>query len=237
MRGLRFTPEDIFIRRIQNALLQECISTWRRRGKKLLDINCGDGRILRKLWHNGFDVTATEADAAKRAHAATHMGHRAEIYAALDTHLPFEDGQFDWAVLHLYHSSPETLKAVLAEAIRVAAHGLTVLFWNTSAPIFCSYCQQSCRQIALQGAPWFQVWRALHEVGEGSITTRSTLLFAFSFLRRRCPRLFYSSFSTRLPLGAWTILRLDMSPQSAVTPLVLPTRVRKMPPLEPVLEQ
>ncbi|MBR4741591.1 MAG: class I SAM-dependent methyltransferase, partial [Desulfovibrio sp.] len=91
-------PDDIFIRRIQNNLLHHSLAGWRRRGKMLLDINCGGGRFLRSLWHSGFDVTATEENFKYRQHAAHIMKGVAEIYAAHPTHLPFEDDFFDWAV-------------------------------------------------------------------------------------------------------------------------------------------
>lgn len=233
MRIPGFNPEDIFIRRIQNALLQESIAGWRRRGKMLLDINCGDGRFLRPLWHNGFDVTATETDATLRARAAAALRNHAEIYAASDTHLPFEDASFDWAVLHITRSDTKTLQPAIAEAARVCAHGLAVTFWNTTAPVFMltPSLWKHCPGIA-----WISVWLALQSLNAGTVTSRTTLLFSFAFLRRLWPKLYFNSLKTRLPLGAFATLRLDMTAQSSVTPLALPTHRRRMNRLEPLLE-
>ena len=228
----RLNTEDIFIRRIQNSLLQSTISGWRRRGKTLLDINCGDGRFLRPLWHAGFDVTATEANANLRARAAQAMGERAEIYAAHDTDLPFDNNEFDWAVLHLTSQTEDVLQDEVREASRIAAHGLAVTFWNTSSPVFLC----SGRSTTVHGLSWFTVKTALSSLQAGSVTTRTTLLFALPILRRHWPKLFFNSWKIRLPLGAWATLRLDMSPRSTVTPLVLPTKLRKIHRFEPVLE-
>ncbi|MBQ7607295.1 MAG: class I SAM-dependent methyltransferase [Desulfovibrionaceae bacterium] len=231
MRRNGLNPEDIFIKRIQNALLQKSIAGWRRRGKLLLDINCGDGRYLRKLWQNGFDVTATEADHTLRKRAQSVMHDRAEIYAAHDTHLPFEDKAFDWAVVHIMRP-PKHLKEILEEAVRVAGHGLAVTFWNATSPIFL-FSQSAALRV--QPISWFTVWNTLRSTGEGTVSTRSTLLFPYRMFHN-CPSLYFSPKTSCLPIGAWATLRLDMSPQSTVTPLALPTRLRKIPRFEPVLE-
>ena len=230
---LRLNPDDIFIRRIQNALLQHCIAGWRRRSKTLLDINCGDGRFLRSLWHIGFDVTATEASYDQRLQAARNLGQRAEIYAADDTDLPFDNNQFDWAVLHLSTTPLTHLDDALKEAARVCEHGLAVTFWNSFSPVLLCH---STKQTPINAYSWFTIRQTLRSLQLGSINTASTLLFAFDIFRKYCPKIFFNSWKTRLPFGAWTTIRLDMSPRSTVTPLLLPTRLRKYHNFEPVLE-
>ncbi|MBQ7618034.1 MAG: methyltransferase domain-containing protein [Desulfovibrio sp.] len=225
-------PEEIFIRRIQNSLLQQSIAGWRRRGKTLIEINCGDGRFSRTLWQAGFDVTATEADFNLRTLAASSLAGRTEIYAANELDLPFDHNEFDWAVLHLESTKSSELKEVFQEASRVAAHGVVVTFWNACSPVFLL----AGRKLWGKSYSWFSVQAALRALKVGSLTTRTTLLFAWPILRRIWPRLFFSSVKTRLPLGAWATLRLDLSPRSTVTPLMLPTKLRKLNRFEPVLE-
>lgn len=234
MRANRLNPNDIFIRRIQNSLLHSGIAGWRRRGKTLLDINCGDGRFLKSLWHAGFDVSATELNFRLRTQAAQSMGRHAEIYAAQDSDLPFENAAFDWVVLHLrYEDDKDCLEDALKEAVRVAGHGLCVTFWNSASP---ACFLQKGLATSLGSFGWWRVRSCLRHLAGGRVSTQSTLLFALSPLRRLWPRLYFSTVKTRLPLGLWTVIRLDMSPRSTLTPLILPTRFRKMPDLEPVLQ-
>ncbi|MCR4667088.1 MAG: class I SAM-dependent methyltransferase [Desulfovibrio sp.] len=225
-------PGEIFIKRIQNALLHHAISGWRRRSRTLLDINCGDGSFLRHLWHSGFDVTGTEPSYENRQEAAKKLGEHAEIYAASETHLPFDDNQFDWVVIHLGKTPRDQLEKALEEAARVAGHGLAVTFWNTASPVLLLHGQKT----NLGGYSWLRVRQTLRRLQPGSVTTFSTLLFAFDFFRKPLPKLFFNSWKTHLPLGAWTTIKLDMTPQSAVTPLLLPTNLRKINSFEPVLE-
>ena len=83
-----------FSLQMQKLLLQHSIAAWPRRGRTLLEINCGRGDFLPLLWECGFDMTATESNPDLRAEAG-RMADRAEVLAATDDHLPFDDGEFD----------------------------------------------------------------------------------------------------------------------------------------------
>lgn len=80
---------------LQMRLLQQCLAAWPRRGKSLLEVNCGEGLFLSLLWECGFDVTGTELTPALRARAAATAPAGTEVEAAADDHLPFEDNAFD----------------------------------------------------------------------------------------------------------------------------------------------
>ena len=123
---------------LQMRLLQQCLAAWPRRGKSLLEVNCGEGLFLSLLWECGFDVTGTELTPALRARAAATAPAGTEVEAAADDHLPFEDNAFDWVVLHVTAADGDGLAASAREALRVAARGLTVTFWNAaSLPWLC----------------------------------------------------------------------------------------------------
>ena len=79
----------------QQNLLQQCLAGWPRRKKTLLEINCGQGAFSPLLWECGFDLTVTEVRPEQRTQTAAVMGARAEILAAADDYLPFEDDFFD----------------------------------------------------------------------------------------------------------------------------------------------
>ena len=226
-------PDEMFIQRIQRDLLLHSVAGWQRRGKTLLDINCGDGRFLKTLWHMGFDVAAVEHSHKLRTVAYNFLRGRAEIYAAEPCDLPFDDNYFDWAVLHLRSNSCDQLKTAIAEAIRVAELGLAVTFWNKTAPALLF---NHDTETKLQEISWWAVWNTLRSLHAGTLTTHSSLLCAFAPLRRLCPRFYFKSWRTRLPLGAWTVIRIDLSARHSVTPLVLRTNLRKINNLEPILE-
>ena len=226
-------PDEMFIRRIQCHLLVHSVAGWQRRGKTLLDINCGDGRFLKKLWHIGFDVSATEASKNLRLAAGKSLGARAEIVAAEDNDLPYENNYFDWAVLHIQSTDPQRLVESISEAIRVAELGLAVTFWNTTAPALFFNKNPETKRKSLG---WYAVWNTLRNLHQGSLTTRSTLLCAFAPLRHIFPRFYFKSWQTKLPIGAWTIIRLDLSARHTVTPLLLRTNIHKINNLEPIME-
>ena len=223
----------MFIRSIQRHLLLHSVAGWQRRGKTLIDINCGDGRFLKNLWHIGFDVSAAEASRQLRQAAANSLGDRAEIAAADDVDLPFEDNYFDWAVLHICDNDLERLNQSISEAIRVAELGLAVTFWNSLSPAMLFNRNPKTKRHSL---PWYAVWNALRRCHAGALTTYSTLLCAFAPLRHLFPRFYFKSWQTKLPIGAWTIIRLDLSARHTVTPLLLRTNIRKINNLEPIME-
>ena len=167
-------------------------------------------------------------EACKRQWADGGEYARLRFFASSD--LPFEPHQFDWTVLHLRDCDAPLLSDTLKEAIRVSRQGLAITFWNSSAPAFFL----SLKRKGHEGFSWWKVFSALREEHEGSISTLTTLLFSFAPLRRLWPRLYFSTFSTRFPLGAWAVLRLDLSPRSTHTPLFLRTGLRRIQRLEPL---
>ena len=65
---------------MQKQLVQHCLAPWPRRGRTLLEVNCGRGELLPLLWEYGFDMTATEHNPELRAEAS-RMADRAEVLA------------------------------------------------------------------------------------------------------------------------------------------------------------
>ena len=125
----------------QQNLLQQCLAGWPRRGKTLLEINCGQGAFSPLLWECGFDLTVTELRPEQRTQAAAVLGARAEILAAADDYLPFEDNFFDCAVLHLAAGDTKKIDAAVHEALRVSSRGIAVPFgtaclWRTLCTAF-----------------------------------------------------------------------------------------------------
>jgi protein-L-isoaspartate O-methyltransferase len=205
-------------------LLQNCLAVWPRRGKRLLEINCGEGFFLPVLWECGFDVTATEHEPDLRNRALAHVGFRAEIMASSDEYLPFEDDAFDWVILHAAAKDWPAFENSLTEALRVATGGLAVAFWNSAS---FSYMLSRLSDRGFWPRPrynCFSVWRKLKQRGMGRLTSLSALSGPVRTWNRVHGGVLCQAVTHVLPLGAWCIVRMDIAPPGSVTPL--PLRLR-----------
>lgn len=222
--------------RAQKELLRRSLSPRRRAGRTLLEIRCGEGLFLRLLRSVGFDVTAVEADAQRRRSAAARES-RASILCATATALPFDDMTFDHVLLHLDGGDIGQLNASLQEAFRVARVGLMVTFWNSfSVPWLCHWLRGHPHPWPERCSNWWQVWQALKALRGGRLSAASILLSPEGFWTTRTGQ--GAALLGRLlpPLGAWSVLLLDMVPLPPVTPLPLRLRQPILGQPEPALE-
>lgn len=114
----------------ERSLLEGLIAGWPRRGQRLLEIGCGPGLFLEAFWEAGFEVSGLDKDPYMLRRARERMGGRADLHLGDATHLPFDDRQFDFAVLlTVLEFTCEPDQAVL-EAARVASKGLLIGFLN-----------------------------------------------------------------------------------------------------------
>lgn len=196
-------------------LLQRALAPWPRRSAPLLLINCGDGALLPTIWNAGFEIAASEANAVLRGKAGRANLPGLEIYAARDDHLPFENDEFDWAILRC---ARETSPASFDEATRVARRGLMVVFWNASS-LAALLAAPEPRVWRRDAKSWFFVWRQIRRLNAGETTYLSTLASPECAWREeaRVINLFFD----RLPLGAWCVVRVDFDAPRSVTPLAL----------------
>ncbi|MDR3319818.1 MAG: class I SAM-dependent methyltransferase [Desulfovibrio sp.] len=217
-------------------LLQSSLAVWPRRGKSLLEVNCGDGHFLSMLWECGFDVTATEHDVWLRDRALEHAGFRAEVVAAADDHLPFEGDAFDWVILHAAASDLKAFENSLDEALRVAAGGIAVTFWNSASLPYMLH-----RFGRGKFWPWptyncFGVWRKLKKYSMGRLTLLSTLSGPVNIWNRRYAGILRQACGHVMPLGAWCIIRMNIAPSGFVRPLPLRLDNTRFVSPEPLLE-
>lgn len=147
-----------------------------------------------------------------------------EIEAAAPDWLPFDDNSFDWVLLRADELPPAALPAALGEACRVAACGLVITFWNSASLPWLAW-RLHGRRHAWPGhsLPFWTVWRLL--------AARPGRLHAASCLWRPACRWHHgtkvrAAALSRLPFGAWCVLRLDMAPRRTGTPLPLRLRPR-----------
>ncbi|MGE9985670.1 class I SAM-dependent methyltransferase [Desulfovibrio sp. SGI.169] len=230
-------PAGRFALSLQMRLLQQSLAAWPRRGARLLEVNCGEGLFLPLLWECGFDVTGTEHAPDLRARAVINAAARAEVEAAADDCLPFEDNDFDWVVLHVAAADADALAASVGEALRVAARGLAVTFWNTaSLPGICRRLSGRKTVWPAPGHSWWRVWRLIKAFRTGRLTSLSTLAGPMCTWNRQCVAAPCNTWLRGLPLGAWSVIRLDMAPLRPVTPLPLRLGRGRLRRPEPALE-
>jgi len=225
-----------FALHMQKLLLQHCLAAWPRRGRTLLEVNCGRGDFLPLLWECGFDMTATEHDPDLRAEAG-RMADRAEVQAAADDHLPFDDGEFDWVVLHILSANAQDARKAMAESLRVASAGLALTFWNTaSLPFMLHWLKVSKAPLPGPAFCWWQVWRALRSMAAGTISGASVLGGPQGTWNASCALSGCNRILPWLPMGAWGIIRIDLTKSHPVTPLPLRLTRRRMRRPEPAME-
>lgn len=207
----------------RTALLLSMLAPWPRRGRELLVIGCGAGHVLPPLWQSGFDLSACEASPALREQARHRAPQGVEIEAAAPDWLPFADNSFDWVLLRADELPPAALPAALGEACRVAACGLVLTFWNSASLPWLTW-RLHGRRHAWPGhsLPFWTAWRLL--------AARPGRLHAASCLWRPACRWHHgtkmrAAALSRLPFGAWCVLRLDMAPRRTGTPLRLRPRL------------
>jgi hypothetical protein len=96
-------------------------------GRRVIDIGCGDGALVRALTERGAAVTGVEIDDRALERARAHAPVADETYAVgRGEDLPFDDGTIDVAIFFnsLHHVPMAAQPAALAEAARVLApHG------------------------------------------------------------------------------------------------------------------
>jgi len=225
-----------FTLQMQKLLLQHCLGAWPRRGRTLLEVNCGQGDFLPLLWECGFDMTATELNSDMRA-SAGRMADRAEVLAAADDHLPFDDEEFDWVVLHLVSPGADNARRAIAESLRVASAGVALTFWNAASLPFLLHCLRG-RKTDWPGPAfcWWQVWRMLRGLSAGSISGASVLAGPQSTWNAACGLSRCNRVLPWLPMGAWGVIRIDLGKSRPVTPLPLRLGRRRMRRPEPAME-
>ena len=223
-----------FVLKSQMRLVQESLAPWPRRGSTLLEINCAAGRLQELLWEHGFDVTGCDPSPVLRGLFKASLGQRFACLAAHADLLPWDDGEFDWALIHLdARENVERLGTCLREARRVVRRGFAVCFWNAFAP---GARVLAASRLRIPLASPLAVYRALRALGEGRIAMRSMLagpvcswkLCARASGRARTGLAARTALALNQPLplcfGALAVMRLDLGPLVPLTPRPLLVR-------------
>ncbi|MBO4300427.1 MAG: class I SAM-dependent methyltransferase [Desulfovibrio sp.] len=222
--------------RAQRILLRHIQPRRRRTGSSLLEINCGEGLFFRLLEQCGFDITATDQSPERRAVAATVSRH-VNVMAACDDHLPFEDDAFDHVLLHLIDNSRKAMDMAMEEAFRVAKASMQVTFWNAlSLPCLIHRFRGHAPDWPDMPCSWWRVWRKLKSFHAGRLNCASAMACPEKLWHTRGATVLCNAVRHFAPLGAWSVILLDMAPPRTVTPLPLRLEPPRLPRPEPALE-
>lgn len=206
---------------MQLDLLAHALARWPGRGSRILEINCGRGYFLSFLERAGFMTTATEHDRRLRQIATTAAATGQELLAAADDDLPFADGAFDWALLHLRDNRTQAMARSIDECARVAARGFAVTFWNRlSLAMLCDAPQRAALREFSAPVPFWKPWLIMRRC-PGSVALASTLALPARTWSDRCAIGSFNGWGRPFPFGAWCVIRLDKGPSRPMTGLPL----------------
>ncbi len=214
----------------RQKLMAGLVSQWTRRSRNLLEIGCGGGFFTHFLWESGFDVTAVDHKEKELKAARSRMGPRVDFHLTALDHLPFEDNSFDYAAVPTILDLHENPAGVMAEAARVAAKGIIVVFSNKLS-LYCLTCRGKDADCRLS---FFSARKMAREIcPECRITMRGILPGPMFIWRENRLCSLINSLGSRLPIGAYIGMRLDFGSPRGVTPLSLRIKQACMKPAKP----
>ena len=229
------SPKGAYALACEQALISSLVSAWPRRNSTLLEIGCGTGAFLELFWESGFEVYGLDSSPDMLEVARARMGHKAECVLGRGEHTPFGDGEFDFAAFITSLECMRNPEEALAEAFRVAARGVLVVFLNRwslywlerwALPRLARRLPRAGgeRPSTLRHMEWLSIMRLRRMLWRlnihAPVTCRSTL-FAPGFLwknggkKKNCP-----AWWGFLPFGGVVAARIDLTPVN-VTPLPL----------------
>ncbi|MCL1889062.1 MAG: class I SAM-dependent methyltransferase [Desulfovibrionaceae bacterium] len=204
----------------RESLARKMTSGWPRRGRKLLEIHCGDGYFLEAFWQSGFDVTGQERDPGLLEKARRRLKQAAEFTLGHEEHLPYDDGAFDYVIcLNGLAFAPDP-QDLLDEMFRLATAGILLAFPSAWS---CHGLGQNFSPKASEKpvSPW-KIYRRLRALApEGRPRWAANLLGPSASWRGEGILARLNRMSIPLPLGAFSLVRLDLPAAQAGNPLFI----------------
>ena len=220
------SPQGSFALAQQKQLLQHVMSRWPRRGCSILNVGCDIGLFSEFLWESGFDVSCLAQTQCMLESAQTRLGSKAAYQVGVPGHLPFDDHTFDYVALLGALEYLDDPCAALEEALRVAARGVILGFFNACS-VACLVQVISCG--SMPHARWLSpamLWRLLRRLPDLRRVRFGAVLLGPPFTWREgkiCG--FYNRLRLPLPVGAYAALSISLGPALPFT--ALPLRLRR----------
>lgn len=209
----------------ERALLERLIAGWPRRGQRLLEIGCGPGVFMEVFWEAGFEVSGLDKDPYMLRRARERLGERADLHLGDAGHLPFDDNEFDFAVLLTVLEFTTEPAEVVVEAARVASKGLLIGFLNRRSLYYLEKGKTWpwARQGRLRRAHWYTPGEMRRLVasalGPKPAAFGSTLAGPTPTWRKPLPCRFLNC-ATPFGLGGFAALRVDLHGGRPLTPIM-----------------
>jgi ubiquinone/menaquinone biosynthesis C-methylase UbiE len=217
------SPSGLYALERERKLLARMVAPWPRRRQKLVDIGCGTGFFLEMFWDAGFEVTGVDSSPSMLAKARERLGSRADLHLSRAEDLPFEDKEFDYAVLITLLEFADDPLQVVREAARIARTGLLIGFLNRQSLYYLTSGRRRSGSSTLRNANWYSYTRMRRLIcaalGPRHTSTKSILPGPPFTWRNNV--LFKRLNGLVLPplLGSFMAMRVDLTGEQAATPL------------------
>ena len=119
-----------YVFKCRYELLRLLTSQWGKRNSRLLQIGCGDGKMLYHLWEDGYIVAGIDSNQNLLEQAKLCLGGRGDISKADPECLPYNANEFEYTVFPISFEFLDNPEKALEEALRVSSRGVAFLFPN-----------------------------------------------------------------------------------------------------------
>lgn len=208
----------------EKFFLLHLASDWRRRHRKVLQIECGNGLLLESFWEAGFDLSASASNPDDVHKARTRIGRRAELHLAHPADLPFEDKSFDYVLLITALDYCPQPSHVLQEAARVCAKEILISFLNKHSLYALTFPRSNASASCSKPVRWWS-WPSMkafvgRNLGSRPLCAQGGILPGpyTSWQSNPLCRTLNSMLFPNI-FGAYAALRLDMTADHVLNPL------------------
>lgn len=215
-------------KKLIHKLIASGAEAWLERDSSLLDVACGSGAFLELFLDLGFDVTGLDASPDALEQARARLGYKADLKLGVAEHLPFENCSFDYVSILSALEYIQEPELAISEALRVASKGVLIGFLNPWS-LDLLYRKISADK---QARSYLGYKQPLHSFSPlkmyklvsaaspcSKLMLRSALLGPKSSWGKG--GLWDKLGCSFLPVGAFTVMRVDLPPTLSMRPLWL----------------
>jgi SAM-dependent methyltransferase len=151
------SPQGRAMRRSSEKLILALLNP--QSGERVLDIGCGGGYHLEFMNRLGLDITGIDASPYMINMARERLGNRCSLKRGMAEDLPYDDNEFDLAVLINTLEFLDDPLLALREAGRVASERIFIGVMNSLAwHCLCTKSQNLFRESLFDHVRFFNVW-------------------------------------------------------------------------------
>ncbi|MBU1344770.1 MAG: methyltransferase domain-containing protein [Proteobacteria bacterium] len=118
---------------LETQLMMDLLSP--EKGQRILDIGCGTGISLEPLVDKGLNLTGLDPSLYMLDQASKKFGNKVDLHRGAAEDLPFDDNEFDCALLFTSLEFTDRPAKAIEEACRVAKDTVIICVLNRYAPL------------------------------------------------------------------------------------------------------